>query len=203
MQDITNLASKTAVSVKINEVKGEIPSINNLATNTALTAIENKISDAGNLVKKPYYNTKISETEKKSTDHDHDKYIISPEFKKLTAENFAARLAQEYFASKSDIPNFVKKIKQKVTSNKTTNLLVENEFKNAQTFDSSLFIGQRYFNNDRAQVYLIFQPIYKTITTFSGLPDTISDQESKGLSNETFKPPYTANKSLSQKPDVV
>ena len=141
MPDITNLASKTAVSVKINEVKGEIPNITNLATNTALTAIENKISDVGNLVKKAYYNTKISETEIKSTDHDHDKYIISPEFKKITAENFAARLAQEYFASKSDIPNFVKKIKQKVTSNKTKNLLVENEYKNAQTFDSSLFIG--------------------------------------------------------------
>ena len=113
MPDITNLASKTAVGVKINEVKGEIPSITNLATNTALTAIENKISDVCNLVKKAYYNTKISETEIKSTDHDHDKYIISPEFKKLTAENFAARLAQEYFASKSDIPNFVKKNKTK------------------------------------------------------------------------------------------
>ena len=59
-------------------------------------------------------------------------------------------------------------------------------------FDSSLFIGQSYFNNE-AQLYLIFQPIYKTITTFSGLEDTISEWESKGLSNEKFKPPYTAN----------
>ena len=29
-----------------------------------------------------------------------------------------------------------------------------------QTYDSSLFIGQSYFSNDGAQLYLIFQPIY-------------------------------------------
>ena len=58
--------------------------------------------------------------------------------------------------------------------------------KKLQTFDSSLFIGQSYFNNDGAQLYLIFQSIYKTITTFSGLKDTISEWESKGLSNEKF-----------------
>ena len=73
--------------------------------------------------------------------------------------------------------------KKKVTSNKTKNLVVENEFKKVQTFDSSLFTGQNYFNNDVAQLYLIFKPIYKTIITFSGLPHTISELESKGLSN--------------------
>ena len=30
--------------------------------------------------------------ENKITDHDHDKYITTPEFIVLTAENFAARL---------------------------------------------------------------------------------------------------------------
>ena len=75
-------------------------------------------------------------------------------------------------------------------------MLVENELKKLQTFHSSLFIGQSYFNNDRAQLYVIFQPICKTISTFSGLPDTISEWESKGLSNEKIKPPYTTNKSL-------
>ena len=48
-------------------------------------------------------------------------------------------------------------------------MLVGNEFKKLQTIDLSLFVGQSYFNNDGAQFYLIFQPIYKTITTFSGL----------------------------------
>ena len=60
-------------------------------------------------LKKTDYNTKIIETESKITGHDHDKYIITPEFNKLTAENFAARLAQANLAYKNDIANFVKK----------------------------------------------------------------------------------------------
>ena len=34
---------------------------------------------------------KINEIEKQILDHDHDKYITTPEFNKLAAENFAAR----------------------------------------------------------------------------------------------------------------
>ena len=87
-------------------------------------------------------------------------------------------------ASKNGIANFVKKtnfadklknLNKKVTSNKSKHLLIENELKKLQTFDRSIFIGQNYFNNDGAQLYLIFQSIYKTIATFSGLKDTISE----------------------------
>ena len=46
----------------------------------------------------------------------------------------------------------------KITSNKTKHVLVENEFKKLQKFGPSLFIGQ--LNNDGAQNYLIFQPLY-------------------------------------------
>ena len=45
----------------------------------------------------------------------------------------------------------------------------------------------------------MFQPNYETISTFCGLPDTISEWESKGLSNETFTPTFTTNKSFSPK----
>ena len=68
-----------------------------------------------------------------------------------------------------------------------------------QTFDWSLFICQSCFHNDGAQLYVIFQPIYESIRSFSGLPYKISEWESKGQSNEKFKPPYTANKVLSPK----
>ena len=44
-----------------------------------------------------------------TTDHDHDKYIATQEFNKLTSEYFIARLKQANFASKSDIANFIKK----------------------------------------------------------------------------------------------
>ena len=81
---------------------------------------------------------------------------------------------------KSDFDDKLKNLNKKLTSNKTKHLLVENEFKKLQTFDSNVFIGQSYFNNDGTQLYLIFQPIYKTISTFSSFPDTISKWESKG-----------------------
>ena len=38
-------------------------------------------------LKKTDYNTKISKTEKKITDRDHDKHITTPEFDNLTGEN--------------------------------------------------------------------------------------------------------------------
>ena len=90
---ITNLATTAALNAKINEVKGKIPNITNLASTTALTTTENKIPNVSNLVKKTDYNTKINEIEKKITDHDHDKYITTAKFNKLTAENIATRLA--------------------------------------------------------------------------------------------------------------
>ena len=52
IHDITNLATKTTFNAKINEVKREIPSITNLATTNAITAVENKIPNVSNFVKK-------------------------------------------------------------------------------------------------------------------------------------------------------
>ena len=60
-----------------------------------------------------------------------------------------------------------------------------------QTNESSLFIGQSYFGNNGSQNFLIFQLINKTLTTFAGLPDTIVEWESTGLSNEKINPHFT------------
>ena len=78
-------------------------------------------------------------------------------------------------------------------------LVVVNELKKLQTFDSSPFISQSCFNNDGSKLLIIFQPIYKTVTIFFGLSDTISYWEPKGLSNEKIEPSLTVNKSLSRK----
>ena len=59
-----------------------------------MTAIQNKISNVSRLVKKADYNRKITEIEKKLTDHNHDKYITTPKFNKHSAEVFNARLAR-------------------------------------------------------------------------------------------------------------
>ena len=93
------------------EVKVETPNISNLATATAaFTAIENYTPNVSNSIKKTNYNTKISKIEKKiATDQNHDKYITTQEFSKLTSESFTARLKQATLKSKSDIVKFVKK----------------------------------------------------------------------------------------------
>ena len=74
------------------------------------------------------FDKKISELEKKITDHNHDKYITTPEFNKLTAENFAARLAQANLITKTDFDAKLSSLNKKITSNKTKHLIVENKF---------------------------------------------------------------------------
>ena len=55
---------------KLTELENKIPYVSILATNSSLTAVVNKIPCASSLVKKKtIYNTKISEFEKKLTDH--------------------------------------------------------------------------------------------------------------------------------------
>ena len=68
-------------------------------------------------MKKKDYDTKVSEIENKITDHNHDKYITTPEINKLTTENFKERLKQAYLVTK------------RITSNKTKHLLAKNEIK--------------------------------------------------------------------------
>ena len=105
------LATTAALNAKTNEVKNKIPNIINIAIPTALTAVENKIRNSS-------------------------KYITTPEFNRFLAENCAARLAQPNLASKSNIACFVKKtdfddklkyLDNKITSNKTKHVLIENE----------------------------------------------------------------------------
>ena len=92
-------------------VKSKLPNILKLATNMALTAVDNEITE-------------------------DSKYITTPEFNELSAENFTARIKQANLPSKGDIADFLKKIdfddklntlNKKITSNKSKHLLVENE----------------------------------------------------------------------------
>ena len=56
-------------NAKATELENKIPGVSSLTTKTALTAVESKISSVSSLVKKIDYNTKITEIEKKVTDH--------------------------------------------------------------------------------------------------------------------------------------
>ena len=103
----------------------------------------------------------ISELQKKITDDKHDKYITTPEFNKLTAENFSARLAQANVIAKTDFDAKLSNLNREITSNKTKILLVENELKKLNSFDLGYFTWKNHFDEDGAQKYLIFQPILK------------------------------------------
>ena len=83
---MSNLAKKA----KLTELKNKIRDISSLATKTALTAVEIKIPSDSSLVKKTDYDTKLTEIEKKLTDHNNDKFITSPEFNTLAGDVFNA-----------------------------------------------------------------------------------------------------------------
>ena len=55
--------------------------------------------------KKTDYNIKVNEIETKIIDHNHKKYMTTPEFNKLTSENFAARLKQANLVTKTEFDN--------------------------------------------------------------------------------------------------
>ena len=104
---------------------------------------------------------KLNKIEKKITNQTHDKYITTPEFNKLTAENFAARLAQANLVTKTDFDDKLINLNRKITSNKTKHLLVENQLKKLETFDSIYFRSKSHFEDDDTQNYLVFQPMHR------------------------------------------
>ena len=87
-----NQLKKRDLDAKIAKVESKIPNITDLPTNSALTAVENKIPDVSSLVTKTIYNTKISDIEEKIADHDHDEYITTSEFNKLTTKKFSHKI---------------------------------------------------------------------------------------------------------------
>ena len=126
--------------------------ISELATTCVLTTDWNKIPSISTLVKKTDYDTKINELEKKLTDHKRDKYITTPECNKLTAENFASRLAQASLITKTVFDAKLSRLNRKITSNKTKHLLIENEMKKLKTLDLSYFIRKSYFDEDGRKI---------------------------------------------------
>ena len=120
---------------KLTELENKIPDISSLETKTALTAVENKIPDVSNLVKKTDYNTKVTEIENKLNNHNHDKYITTPEFNTLAADVFNARLAQANLVTKTDFDNTVSSPDSKIAANIAKNRSIENELKKLKTFD--------------------------------------------------------------------
>ena len=145
----------------------------------------------------------IRETERKITDHIHDKYIITPEFNKLTVENFAARLAQANLVTKTDFDDKLKNLNKKINTNKTKHVLAENELKNLEKFDSVYFRGNSHFEDDGTQNYLVFQTPYRYFKMVSNTNGHILLWKSKGFSDESIKPYSTSTNILNPLLDYV
>ena len=175
--DASGLVKKTYYNTKTNETEGKIPNVNNLVTKTTLNTVENKIPDIINLVKKIDYDYN------KFDNRNHDKYIDTSEFNKWAADVFNARIAQASLVTKRDLDTKLSNLNRKITSNKTDNLLVQNEWNKLKTFDWSYFIGKNYFEEDDTQNYLVFQPISRY---FKKNWKYILSWKYKGLSNKTI-----------------
>ena len=150
--DLTDFVKRT----KLTELENKIQDVSSLATRTAFIAVENKIPSVSSLVKKTDYDTKVVEIEKKLADHNHNKYITTPDFNTLASSVFNARLARTNLITKADFDAKLSSLNRKATANKTKNLLVENELKKLKSFDLSYFIGKSHFEEDGTQNYLIF-----------------------------------------------
>ena len=185
--DISNLATKTALAT----VENKIPSTSNLATKTALTTVENKIPSISGLVKKTNYDTKITDIENKLNSHNHDKYVDTSKFNILAANVFNERLAQVNLITKTDFDAKLSSLNRKITANKTRHFLNDN--------DLSYYRGKQYFDEGSGkQNYLVFLPInkYFKLDSVVNAANYVLSWQSKGLSDESIKPPTTSDNSL-------
>ena len=157
--------------------------------------MENQIPIVSSLLKKTDHNKKITEIEKEINDHNHDRYITTPEFNAMAANVFNARLAQANLITKTDFDAKLSSLNREITANISKQLIVENELKKLKTFDSSCFIGKSHFEEDGTQNYLVFQPINRCFNVIANT-DYVSSWKSKGLSAKIIKPPTTSDNSL-------
>ena len=94
----------------------------------------------------------------------------------------------------SNISNLVKKsdYNTKITS-------IESNVNKLQAYDLSYFRGKQYFDEgDGKQNYLVLLPMrkYFKLNTVVGVIDRVLSWQSKGMSNESIKPPTTSNNIL-------
>ena len=189
--DASGLVKKTDYNTKITDLENKIPDVSNLATKIALTTVENKISNISGLATK----VQLTDVENKI-----------PDVNSFATKNVLTNLSNivpdiTTFIKKSDYDTKIADIEKKYVSNfgftaklgeanvitrrnfdaKITEL--ENEIKRLQTFDSSYFRGKSHFEEDGAQNYLIFQPLYRYFKVVVNT-DYVSSWKSKVLNHQ-------------------
>ena len=159
--------------------------------NTKISKVKSKIPDTSSLVTRTVLNTKISEVENKIPNH--DKYITTPEYNKLTAESFTAKLKQANLVSNTDFDNKLTSFNKKITSNKIKYLEVQNKLNGLITNDYNLLLGRMYCSsNDGSQNMFVYQSTPDTLELKKDKAvDYVLSWKSKGVCNCELKPLYT------------
>ena len=84
----------------------------------------------------------------------------------------------------------------KIAENKTKNEVIKNELKESIKNILPIFLRNILFDRgDGSQAYLIFQPLHRYVKIIANTK-YISEWKSKGLSDESIKPPPTSDNSL-------
>ena len=176
----------------LTSVENKIPDISNLAANSVLTTVENKIPDVNSLVKKTDFNSKITEVENKIPSIS-SLATNSP----LTAVENKILTNVTNLVTKTNSDAKLKAISDRVTKNKSKDLLLNNELKNLKTFDTDYFVGGNYYEgDDGAQNTLVFQ-VKSTLFKQKSLGNTkYNTWKSKGISDQSL---YLANGDITTK----
>ena len=95
--------------------------------------------------------------------------------------------------TKTDFDDKLSSLNRKITANKTRHLLVENEFKKSEIFDSIFVV--KVILKKMVHTYF-FQPIHRYFKIVSANDSNILSWKSKGLPNDSIKPPIAPNKIL-------
>ena len=112
----------------------------------------------------------------------------------MQTTDFNARLAQVKFITETDFDAKLLSLNRKITANKTKHFLNGN--------DLSYYRGKQHFDEGSGkQNYLVFLPMEKyfklnSVVSNSSAADYVSSWQSKGISNESIKPPTTSDNSL-------
>ena len=131
----SDLVKKSALTA----VENKIPDVSGLATTSGLTAVESKILDVSSLVKKTDFNSKITEVEGKI-----------PSISGLATNSALTAVENKIpditsLVTKTDFDAKLKAISDRVTKNKSKDLLLDNELKKLKAFDTDYFVGGNYF----------------------------------------------------------
>ena len=186
-----------------------MPTLNDLSilsnvVKTDKTELENKIPNISVPVKKTDFNTKITELENKIPNIRNlatKTALTTAENKIPDVSNLATKTALTTVENKipninnlSAKPNICDLVRKSDYNTKITN--IENNVRQLQAYDLSYFKGKQYFGEGSGkQNYLVFFSMrkYFKLNSIVNVIDRVLSWRSKGISNESIKPPTSSN----------